>query len=59
MICWHSWDRWSSPVNGIYGEHNDIGYFKVTQIRECKKCGVAEVRMLPKIRSIAELRSEK
>jgi len=59
MICWHKWAKWSDPVNGIgCPDSSSTGYFKVLQMRVCEKCGKAEVRMLPKMRSIASLCDE-
>lgn len=58
--CWHDWDKWSTPHNGIFSESDgSIGYFSVAQLRVCKKCGVAEYRKLPKMRSLEELKKEK
>jgi hypothetical protein len=58
-FCWHKWAKWSDPVNGIgttFG--SDTGYFKVLQMRVCDKCGVAEIRNLPQMRSIDSLRRD-
>ena len=58
-LCWHKWDKWSDPVNGIASTHNsDTGYFKVLQMRVCSKCGIAEVRNIGKMRTIESLRVE-
>lgn len=58
--CWHKWGRWSAPHNGILAENDSsTGYFKVCQMRECEKCGLAEIRKLPKLRSLEELRRER
>lgn len=60
MICWHRWGRWSSPHNGIFMKSESaIGYFAVCQLRECDKCGKAEYRRLPKVRSLDELKKER
>lgn len=54
--CWHNWGKWSSPKNGILEKADTgIGYFKVVQMRECEKCGFAEIRRLPKLRHIDEI----
>lgn len=60
MKCWHKWGKWSEPTNGVYAEHgSEIGYFAVSQIRICEKCGLAEVNKLPKLRSLEELKKER
>lgn len=60
MFCWHNWDKWSMPNNGILAAHEGaIGYFAVCQTRVCRKCGIAEVRKLPTLRSLAELKNER
>lgn len=56
MFCWHDWEKWSEPHNGIFGAKNEYGYFAVCQMRICRKCGKAEYRRLPKMRSLDELR---
>lgn len=57
--CWHKWEKWSDPVNGIgTTERSDTGYFKVLQMRVCEKCGIADVRQLPKMRSIESLTTD-
>jgi hypothetical protein len=56
--CFHSWEKWSDPVNGVASTKCDTGYFKVLQLRVCKKCGVAEVRQIGQMRSIESLRDE-
>jgi len=60
MICWHRWEKWSDPYDGIFKRafNSTEGYFQVCQIRKCEKCGKAEVRQLPALRSINELRKE-
>lgn len=59
MICWHKWKKWSDPYDGIFARTSfDAGYFHVCQIRKCEKCGKAEVRKLPAVRSVSELRKE-
>jgi hypothetical protein len=60
QFCWHKWGKWSSPHNGVYADHEgSIGWFAVSQLRECSKCGIAQVRRLPKLRSLDELKKEK
>lgn len=59
MFCWHKWNKWSDPTNGIYGLTDQTGYFKVVQVRTCEKCGEAQVRKLPKWRHIASLKDER
>lgn len=58
--CWHKWEKWSRPFNGIY---ENVGYlngsYGVMQMRECTKCGVMQTRRLPTLRSIDDLRKEK
>jgi hypothetical protein len=57
--CWHNWEKWSDPHNGIASKHNtDVGYFKVLQLRTCSKCGVAQVRDVGNMRTIDSLRKE-
>jgi hypothetical protein len=57
--CFHSWEKWSDPVNGIASTvGSDTGYFKVLQMRVCAKCGIADIRNLGKMRSIDSLRDE-
>ena len=57
MFCWH---KWSPAYDGIFAPlGDDHGYFAVCQMRECEKCGLAQVRKLPRIRSIAELKKER
>lgn len=58
MFCWHKWERWSNPHNGIFGGDGSIGYFSVCQMRICEKCGKADYRRLPKMRSLDELRKD-
>lgn len=59
MFCWHKWGKWSDPHNGIFvPSHSSLGYFAVCQLRICEKCGKAEYRRLPKMRSLEELRKE-
>lgn len=59
MFCWHNWNKWSDPHNGIFAPSDgSIGYFSVCQIRTCAKCGVAEYRRLPQMRSLAELKAQ-
>lgn len=56
----HDWSKWSSPVNGIFAEHeHGIGYFHVTQMRICEVCGEAQVKKLPKIRRLEDLKNER
>lgn len=60
MFCWHKWNKWSDPVNGIMEKtSHSTGYFRVVQMRICSKCGKAECRSLPKMRSIEELKKER
>lgn len=59
MFCWHLWQKWSDPHNGVFGDDTGFGYFAVAQIRTCEKCGKAEVRKLPKMRSLSELKAQK
>jgi hypothetical protein len=60
MICWHRWGKYSDPKNGIYAAHDGaIGYFAVCQMRVCEKCCKADVKRLPQLRSLDELRKEK
>lgn len=60
FFCWHKWGKWSSPVNGIMeNSSHSIGYFNVVQLRECDKCGKAEYRKLPKMRSVDSLKQER
>lgn len=60
MFCWHKWNKWSDPVNGIAeNTSHSTGYFRVVQLRTCAKCGKAETRSIPKMRSIESLRNEK
>jgi len=57
--CFHKWNKWSDPVNGIATQSGtDIGYFRVLQMRVCDKCGIAQVRNLPQMRSIDSLAME-
>ena len=57
--CFHKWEKWSDPVNGIASTANsDSGYFKVLQMRVCAKCGIAEVRNVGNMRSMESLRIE-
>lgn len=57
MFCWHKWGRWSDPHNGIFAKSDgSVGYFSVCQLRICEKCGKAEYRRLPQMRSLDELR---
>jgi len=57
--CFHKWEKWSDPVNGVASTSNsDVGYFRVLQMRVCAKCGIAEVRDVGKMRSIESLKSE-
>ena len=59
MWCWHKWKKWSDPYNGIFADSDgSIGYFSVCQMRICEKCGIAQHRRLPKMRSLAELKKE-
>ena len=59
LFHFHNWDKWSDPVNGIGTKvGSDAGYFKVLQMRVCKTCGVAAIRTIPQMRSIASLREE-
>ncbi len=59
LPCWHKWEKWSDPVNGIASTTNSgFGYFKVMQMRVCAKCGVAAVRNVGSMRSIDSLRDE-
>lgn len=59
MFCWHKWEKWSHPVNGILAKSDaNIGYFKVCQLRVCEKCGKAEYRALPQLRSLDKLKKE-
>lgn len=52
MFCWHRWGKWSAPTKGIFSPSDgSIGYFSVCQLRECEKCGLAEYRRLPQMRS--------
>jgi hypothetical protein len=63
MLCklgWHSWEKWTAPVNGIYCKSPDaIGYFQVCQRRVCEKCGIAEFRAVPQLRSVDDLKKER
>lgn len=60
FFCWHKWGKWSSPYNGVFADADgSFGYFSVCQLRECEKCGKAEHRRIPKMRSLDELRKEK
>ncbi len=60
FACWHKWGKWSNPVNGILEKSShSIGYFNVCQMRVCEKCGIAETRKLPNMRSLEELRKER
>lgn len=57
--CWHDFAKWNDPVNGIYAKSDhSIGYFGVCQMRTCNKCGLAQYRRLPKMRSLESLKSE-
>jgi hypothetical protein len=59
MFCWHRWKKWSDPSNGIFANLGDsVGHFSVCQYRTCEKCGLAQVRKLPAVRSIEELRAK-
>ena len=59
MFCWHKWGKWSHPVNGIVEKtSHSIGYFRVIQMRICEKCGKAETRSLPNMRSADSLKEE-
>lgn len=56
----HKWAKWSDPTNGIIEDRN--GYsasFSASQMRICEKCGIAQVRRLPILRSLSELRGGK
>ena len=58
--CWHKWGKWSSPTNGILEKSGtQTGYFKTIQLRECEKCGLAEIRALPQLRHIEEFKKDK
>lgn len=58
--CWHKWGRWSSPHNGVFEKSShSMGYFSVCQLRECEKCGKAEFRRLPQMRSLDGLKEMK
>jgi len=60
MWCWHRWNKWSDPVDGIFEKsETSIGYLAVAQMRTCSKCGIAEYRRLPQVRSIDKLKEEK
>lgn len=59
MICWHRWGKWSSPTNGIFAPTDSVGYFAVCQLRLCEKCGKADYRRLPRMRSLEELKGQK
>lgn len=64
MFCWHRWGKWSDPTNGIYSPfgpmgYSEVGYFAVAQMRICQKCGIAQHRTLPKVRSLESLKKEK
>lgn len=60
MFCWHKWNKWSDPHNGVGTDADgSVGWLAVMQLRTCAKCGVAQVRRLPKMRSIDSLRSER
>lgn len=52
MICFHKWGKWSDPRETIMGNDNDVGFYAVAQIRICEKCGVAQYKRLPELRSI-------
>jgi hypothetical protein len=57
--CWHKWGKYSDPVNGIACTPlSDTGYFKVIQMRICEKCGLADIRSVPKMRHIDSIRNE-
>jgi hypothetical protein len=60
MWCFHKWAKWSDPHNGIFSKsEGSIGYFSVCQMRICDKCGKAEYRKLPQMRSLEELKRER
>ena len=56
MFCWHKWEKWSNPYNGVWGKSDSIGYFKVCQYRVCSKCGKASVRKIPELRTVDSLK---
>ena len=60
MFCFHKWEKWSDPYNGIYANFgSEIGYYHVCQMRKCAKCGVAQVKKLPKLRSLDKMTTER
>jgi len=52
MFCYHKWQKWSDPRNAVMGNGGGIGWLSVCQIRLCEKCGKAQYRKLPEVRSI-------
>lgn len=58
MFCWHNWNKWSDPNNGIFVDFGSVvGHYAVAQTRTCAKCGKAEVRKLPNVRTLDELKA--
>jgi len=51
-MCWHKWGKWSDPRETVMGNGGDIGWLAVCQLRICDKCGIADYRKLPEMRSI-------
>ena len=52
MICFHKWGKWSDPRETVMGKGNGVGWLSVCQLRICAKCGKAQCRDLPEMRSI-------
>jgi hypothetical protein len=60
FFCWHNWGKWSDPVDGIMeNTTHSMGYFRVIQMRQCERCGIAQTRKLPNMRSVKSLKEEK
>jgi hypothetical protein len=59
MFCFHNWGKWSHPINGIGSKTNySYGWFQVSQMRICGKCGLAQVKRLPQLRSLDNLETK-
>lgn len=59
MFCWHRWSMWSDPRNTVLARDDDaIGACATAQYRSCLKCGKAQVRRLPRVRSMDGLETD-